>query len=451
MAGLIKDPKVTQQQESKDRVDLMSVADFLFGVKSIERIAKGQGSWSDLLNVGVTAATFLIPPAKLLKLKPSALDKVFKSAKKVIDSNDVSEAAKRAAQRTLDSVDNVRGKPVRTTNRTRYEEIDDINLSPDELEAKKIAERFKNREPEYQALQKQTDIEIEKTLTKNKKFKGSKEEKTANEIEQLNKQTLAKKNEWDKTPTQTPKRSAIGSELDQVLYDRETLQGLLTGEVNKEATGKITAILRRWANETDDEVLKRQYFKDIKDIKDNKLSSNLVNRIRNDIDKLDNKAAKLQSYIDDPTLPAAIRQSEATIPFRKVNKKTGTETMDYAKPRSYQAKESVRKSGKAPDSPKRSTISELKQDEESLMNLLEKETDPIKRGQLRKELETTRKELFNAEVGRGRQYISDTAELQKELDALRKQYMQAKNNRTKELIKKRGQEVAARLKKLEGK
>lgn len=101
MAGPIKNPQVTQQQ--KTHIDLYDVADFLFGVKSIERIAKGEGSWGDLINVGVSAATFFIPPAKLFKLSSNALNVVAKNAEKTIANDAVSEAAKRAAQRTLDN------------------------------------------------------------------------------------------------------------------------------------------------------------------------------------------------------------------------------------------------------------------------------------------------------------------------------------------------------------
>lgn len=89
-------------EDKKTHIDLMDVADFMFGIRSIERIAKGEGSWGDLKNVGVTAATFLIPPAKLLGLSGKALNKVVASTGKVIDNPVASEAAKRAARRTLD-------------------------------------------------------------------------------------------------------------------------------------------------------------------------------------------------------------------------------------------------------------------------------------------------------------------------------------------------------------
>lgn len=503
------------------------IADFLFGIRSIEKIAKGEGSWGDLVNVGVTAATFLIPPAKLAMLGKGALRKVVKETTVVQASNVLPPAAARALTNTVKNAEDELARRTVPSLRKEAKLLDDISYKQQTVPTisetgEVVGSRIASARPTYEPKElvdrlnnlyrlKNTgtkalsDLEFKKekakilrgffpeeeivpmiqkvsgTKTGNELIKSTDDiikkkkdaiiktlEKSDNpddvflarELRDLDIKTLKQevikdsKGRVEKLIEQPSeiksKGSAIGSELDQVLYDRETLQGLLTGELNQEATGKITAILRRWANETDNATLKKQYFRDIKDIKENKLSSNLVNRIRTDIDKLDNKAARLQGYIDEPYSPAALRQSEQTIPFKKVDKKTGVETIDYAKPRSYKAKESVKKSGKAPETPQRSTVSELKQDEESLMKLLEKETNPTKRAQLRKQLDKARKELFNAEIGRGRQYISDTAELQKELDTLRKQYMQAKNSRAKEVIKKRGQEIAARLKKLEG-
>jgi len=52
------------------------VADFLFGAKSIKNIAEGNGTWGDAATIGITAATFLIPPAKIAILGNKALRKV---------------------------------------------------------------------------------------------------------------------------------------------------------------------------------------------------------------------------------------------------------------------------------------------------------------------------------------------------------------------------------------
>ena len=78
------------------------IADFMFATKSLDKISKGQGSWGDLVNVGVTAATFVVLPAKIALLPAKALNSVIKASSKVVASDVASVAAKRAASRTLD-------------------------------------------------------------------------------------------------------------------------------------------------------------------------------------------------------------------------------------------------------------------------------------------------------------------------------------------------------------
>lgn len=78
------------------------IADFMFATKSLDKISKGQGSWGDLVNVGVTAATFVVLPAKIALLPAKALNAVIKASSKVVASDVASVAAKRAASRTLD-------------------------------------------------------------------------------------------------------------------------------------------------------------------------------------------------------------------------------------------------------------------------------------------------------------------------------------------------------------
>lgn len=452
MAGPIKDPNINQQQKDTN-IDLMDVADFLFGVRSIERIAKGEGSWGDLINVGVTAATFFIPPARLLKLSGTAIDKVRKGSKLVIDNPGTSEAAKRAAQKTLDSIDNALPKKEYSGTRSRYEELPEFQLSPDELEAKKIAERFKKREPEYQGLQKQTDEAIEKQLKKDKIFKGSKEQKTAEEIESLQQKTLTER--WYKTDNDKwysqknpPRSAAFGAELDEVLYNKSTLEEMLTlssDQMNREITGKVVGVLRAMAQKETNKDIQRRIFKEIKDVQENKTSSWMVEQIQKEVARLNKRSVKLQEYIDNPTSESAIAYGNKFIARYRRGK------YDPVAPRSYVAKESVRKPGKAPDSPQRSTLSELKDDEKSIMNLLEKETDPNKLTSLRADLKRTREEMFNVEVNRGRQYIDDTANLQKQLNDLRNQWSKTKNKNIKLEIQQQARVIADRLAKLEGK
>jgi hypothetical protein len=88
--------------EKKENSLPYEILDFLFGVKSMEKIASGNGSWGDAFNIGITAATFFIPPAKLLVLPAKALSAVIKASGKVVANDVASVAAKNAAAKTLD-------------------------------------------------------------------------------------------------------------------------------------------------------------------------------------------------------------------------------------------------------------------------------------------------------------------------------------------------------------
>jgi len=106
------------------------VADFLFGVKSMQKIASGNGSWGDALNVGITAATFFIPPAKLLTFGGKALGKVIVDAEKVAANEAVSEIAKKVALRTADEAKSIRDtglplaeNPIRPMSEARFKKI----------------------------------------------------------------------------------------------------------------------------------------------------------------------------------------------------------------------------------------------------------------------------------------------------------------------------------------
>lgn len=103
MAGNIKDPMKDYSgthiiDEPKNIA--WEVADFLFGVKSMQKIASGNGSWGDALNIGITAATFFIPPAKLVGLGSKVLGKIALNAEKVAAHEATSEIGKRVALRT---------------------------------------------------------------------------------------------------------------------------------------------------------------------------------------------------------------------------------------------------------------------------------------------------------------------------------------------------------------
>ncbi len=92
----------TMTAKPEDRSYLAEVGDFLFATDTIAKIARGEGTWSDAALVGVTAASFFIPPAKLAMLSSKALGAVIKASGKVATSETASVAAKRAAAKTLD-------------------------------------------------------------------------------------------------------------------------------------------------------------------------------------------------------------------------------------------------------------------------------------------------------------------------------------------------------------
>jgi hypothetical protein len=92
----------TMAARPQDRSYLAEVGDFLFATDTIAKIAKGEGTWGDAALVGVTAASFFIPPAKIAMLSSKALTAVIKASSKVAASETASAAAKRAAAKTLD-------------------------------------------------------------------------------------------------------------------------------------------------------------------------------------------------------------------------------------------------------------------------------------------------------------------------------------------------------------
>ena len=104
--------------------------DLLFGVRAIENIASGKGTWGDALSLGVTAATFFIPPAKLLKFGPKALSKVIDDAEKAAANEVTSEIAKKVALRTADEARSIRDtgltlaeNPTRPMSEARFKKI----------------------------------------------------------------------------------------------------------------------------------------------------------------------------------------------------------------------------------------------------------------------------------------------------------------------------------------
>jgi len=79
---------------------IADVADFLFATKSLGRLFTGQGSWGDAAAVGITAASFFIPPVKLLKFAAKPLESIVVHAAEVAASDTASIVAKNAAELT---------------------------------------------------------------------------------------------------------------------------------------------------------------------------------------------------------------------------------------------------------------------------------------------------------------------------------------------------------------
>ncbi len=456
--------QTAMQQPDTGSDYVAEIANFMFATDSLAKISKGQGSWGDLVNVGVTAATFFIPPAKIAMLSTKALNAARAAALKTTTNEVASVAAKRAAQRTVNNIDDMRGQKKYISDkpgaRSRYDEesydgfsnVEDPyprQITPDSVrnlgqprsapdktfaadqpntvtselvdQIDKLYKFKKNMSdvafntqrakilvqlfPEKELLPDVADIsrsagelitssssitnakkkEIIRNLKKSDNPDGSLKKpeeladdvRLAKELEDLDLKTL--KQEVDIVPGKRKKdpqkittkevatettsaRSAIQPELDDVLYQKELAEGMLKTADDPE----------------------------------------VIFQIERKIKLLDKRATDLQRYIDEPYSSGAIDQTKKIIPSRR----TGRDTVEYKSPKSYAARESVKKSGKAPDSPKRSTLSELKSDEETILRQL-KTAEPGQRKALQADLKRTRQEIMNTEVGRLRQSLDD--------------------------------------------
>lgn len=273
MAGPIRDPQVTQQQETKSSgLGLIEVADFLFGVKSIERIAKGEGSWGDLINVGVTAATFFIPPAKLLKLSGSSLNKVIAASEKVIASDTASVAAKRAAQSTLDNANKIKvpdrftptekaiaekgmepkrysrptdefGNTIDDTEyfgtgsgKTKKEVAEDIYEAKPKLKEEDI--KPAQMTPEEQAFAKKFDEEMPPEPVKAPEAgKATVINRQTGELEFVDPRRLSPE-------AQVPKRLSVSPEVDQVGYALYKVEQLTRANIALKRSGKLDEVAK---------------------------------------------------------------------------------------------------------------------------------------------------------------------------------------------------------------
>jgi hypothetical protein len=102
---------------------IADVADFLFATKSIGRLFSGEGGWGDAAAVGITAASFFIPPVKLLKFAAKPLESIIVHAAEITASDTASAAAKSAALKTAKNAKYLLDNPEKHTELIRLTDI----------------------------------------------------------------------------------------------------------------------------------------------------------------------------------------------------------------------------------------------------------------------------------------------------------------------------------------
>jgi len=426
------------------------VSNFLFATDSIKKLVTGKGNWGDLANVGITAATFFIPPLKLFKLAPEAVKAVMIEGERVLSNEVISETAK---QKVIQTINNSKAfleatpeQRILMHNEAVTQEVKRMQLSSEYNPAITTAEDMRTTEPnitlgpgatasdlaEYKMLQgsdklmernpdlKSKDVSIltnkndipsadksGKVVANSERAadakikrdlnRGTPEEiKIAQRIDELN----------IKTPREAKARSAIGAQLHEVILDKNTLEEMLTlsgKEIGRDQVGKVVGTLRSLAQKEKDPEVRRQIYKDIEDLKKNGMSTNIVDRIKLEVKKLNEKTDELKGYIEDPTSSAAKRQSEETIPFFKTDKKTGITTRDWKSPRSYEGSRPSNKLNRSPELPARSSKTELKSDEKNIIKQL-KVAKPEERKALLADLKRTRDQINKEEFRSAREY-----------------------------------------------
>jgi hypothetical protein len=481
----------TQSQAAKPETGtpfIAEIADMLFATKTIEKIGKGEGNWGDLAMLGITAASFVVLPAKLTMLPVKALNAVIRASEKAVKSEKISVAARNAAAKTLDNALTIKrqgyvptgtepvervGKSVpfepegKLSDKYNYELGDKKYVSDSPGARSRYDEEsydgFSNIEDPYPrqitpdsvrnlgkpkpALDKpfaadQPDMvtsELVDQINKLYKFKKNMSDAAFNtqrarilvqlfpekellpDVADISRSagelitssgsiTNAKKKEIIKglKASDNPDDVRLAKELEDL--DLKTLkqevdvapgkskkdpQKITTKEVPSETTSARSAL----QPELDDVLYEKELAENMLKTTDD---PDAIFKLERKIKSLDKRATDLQKYIDEPYSSGAIDQTKKTIP----SKRRGRETVEYKSPRSYTARESVKRSGKAPDGPKRSTLSELKSDEETILKQL-KTAQPGQRKALQADLARTRQEIMNVEVGRLRQSLDD--------------------------------------------
>lgn len=249
MAGSVNIP-TTQEYQGTHIVDepknlAWEVADFLFGVKSIEKIVSGKGTWGDALNVGITAATFFIPPAKLLGLGSKALGKVIVDAEKVASNEAVSEVAKKVALRTAEEAKSIRDtglslaeNPIKPMSETRFKKITEPEPDLGFIPEKPPLDTF---EPGSTPFRQISDVdEFGNPITQESKYYGTGSDKTPKEIAEDRFEARPKLKQGDVIPAPkqrlTPEEQAIVDKVNTEIPETLTLP---------EEAGKSAVINRR--------------------------------------------------------------------------------------------------------------------------------------------------------------------------------------------------------------
>ena len=487
------------------------IGDFLFATDTIAKIAKGQGTWGDAALVGVTAASFFVAPAKIMRLSSKALNAVIKGTTRVLESDVTSTAAKNAASRTLNDALTMKrqgyvptgnepiervgraglGEPTpsyQVTERTEPtpQHLDELFGTPENgqgvipyaMKGKPKPTRTSGDENVYDGTSNAKDLTIRRQPRKTQAPSGrlvtayaadSPSKLTSfilDEIDELYESsakmsdrefnskraaillqlfpesnllpdipdvartsrelftssaaiTNTKKKAIirDLKESQDPDKIRLAKELEDL--DIKTLkqevdvkpgkkkggpQVVTTKEVPYETTAARSAI----QPELDDVLYQKELAENMlreASSPTGPVDPGTIQRLTDEIKKLDARAVKLQKYIDDPYSTGAIDQTKKIIPSVRPDRKA-TGKIEYKSPKSYTARESVKRSGKAPDSPARSTLPELKSDEETILKQL-KSAEPGQRKALEADLKRTRKEIMNVQVGRLRQSLDD--------------------------------------------
>jgi len=229
------------------------VADFLFGAKSIKKIMDGEGTWGDALNVGITAATFLIPPAKIAQLGTKALRKVWAETMVVNAATDSLPVVAKAAGKTRLEIEAELARRGKLTSTERMEEL----ASPRLPMSKQRFESITGKEPETGFVPEGKPLDTYElgsapfrqigeadefgwTTKQESKYYGTGSDKTAKEIaeDRFEARTKLKQDDIRPAPKQklTPEEQAIVDKVNTEIPETLTLP---------EEAGKSAVINRR--------------------------------------------------------------------------------------------------------------------------------------------------------------------------------------------------------------